>query len=93
MAETEKNLERKLNSRIKDLGGWSIKLFPIHVAGLPDRLCLLPGGKLFFAEVKGTHMKPRKIQVVIGNRIRALGFRVEVIDSTEKLDQVLNGIT
>lgn len=87
--EKEKNLESRLRDRIKQLGGWSIKLLSLHISGLPDRLCLLPGGKLFFAEIKTTNKKPRKIQLVVHNKLRDLGFKVYVIDSTEKIKEAL----
>lgn len=87
--EKEKNLESRLRDRIKQLGGWSIKLLSLHISGLPDRLCLLPGGKLFFAEIKTTNKKPRKIQLVVHNKLRDLGFKVYVLDSTEKINQAL----
>lgn len=87
--EKEKNLESRLRDRVKQLGGWSIKLLSLHISGLPDRLCLLPGGKLFFAEIKTTNKKPRKIQLVVHNKLRDLGFKVYVIDSTEKIKEAL----
>ena len=88
--ESEKKLERKLNQDIKNLGGLSIKLLSSQVTGLPDRLCLLPGGRLFFVEVKTTGKKPNKIQDFVHRQFRALGFVVAVIDTTEKLNNLLN---
>ena len=85
----EKELERKLAAEVKSAGGWSIKLLATHVTGLPDRLCLLPGGRAIFVEVKSTGEKPRKIQIHIHKKIRALGFRVEVIDKLEQIQDIL----
>ena len=87
--EKEKTLEKKLVAEVKKRNGWAIKLLAGLVSGLPDRLCLLPGGRLFFAEIKGTGLKPTKIQKFVQDKIRDLGFRVEVVDSTEKLNQIL----
>ena len=78
---SEKTLERKLVKEIQRLGGWSIKVLSVHVSGLPDRICLLPGGFVFFAEIKTTGRKPTKIQLYVHKRIRDLGFQVEVVDS------------
>ena len=89
MIEREKALEKKLTNEVKKRGGWAVKLLSSLVSGLPDRLCLLPGGRLFFAEVKGTGLKPTKIQKFVHDKIRGLGFRVEVVDSTEKINQIL----
>jgi len=90
MLESEKLLERKLNLGVKKLGGWSIKLLTTHVIGLPDRMILLPGGRIFFAEIKTTHKKPAYIQHVVHNKFRALGFKVYVLDSTEDITQLLD---
>lgn len=88
MIESEKVLERKLSKKIEQLGGWSIKLLSTHVTGLPDRLCLLPGGKVLFVEVKTTGKKPRKIQIKIHEKLRGLGFEVLVIDNSEQIKRL-----
>lgn len=87
--ESEKLLERKLSVAVQKLGGISIKLVATYLVGLPDRLCLLPEGRMFFAEIKTTGEKPRKIQTIVHNKLRALGFLVVVIDSTEALNQLI----
>ena len=89
MIESEKTLERKLNEHVKKLGGWSLKLWPKYVSGLPDRLCLLPGGRVFFAEIKTTGEKPTKSQNEIHKKLRALGFVVYVIDKSEQINEVI----
>lgn len=88
--EREKYLEKKLASEVRKKGGWSIKILSTHISGLPDRLCMLPGGELFFAEIKTTGEKPRRIQLHIHKKIRALGFRVEVIDRSKQIIEILN---
>jgi len=87
--EKEKILEKKLSMEIEKLGGWSLKLLSTHVTGLPDRMCLLPGGRVFFAEVKTTKEKPKRIQIWVHDKIRALGFRVEIIDQSEKIKELI----
>lgn len=81
--ESEKVIERKLVELVKANGGMCIKLLCDQLIGLPDRLCLFPNHKIVFVEVKTTGQKPRRIQAYIHNKLRALGFRVEVIDSIE----------
>jgi len=88
--DSEKLLERKLRQKIDLLGGWSIKLLATHVTGLPDRLCLFPGGNLIFVELKTTGQKTRKIQDKVHNRLRSMGFRVEVVDSSEGIEKVIH---
>ena len=87
--ESEKLLERKLTKWIKNLGGLCIKLLATHFTGLPDRMILLPEGKIFFCEVKTTGKKPTAIQRRVHDTIRALGFRVHVVDCSEDLELMI----
>lgn len=90
LIESEKLLDKKLKAAVERQGGLSIKLVTLHFTGLPDRLCLLPNGRLFFAEIKTTGKKPKKVQTVVHNRLKSLGFRVEVIDNSEQIHQIIN---
>lgn len=87
--EGEKKLDKSLKNLVEiQLKGWCIKLLAIHISGLPDRLCLLPGGIIFFAEIKTTNKKPRKIQYWVHAKLRQLGFSVYVIDCTENINNI-----
>lgn len=88
--ESEKLLERKLVKEMKALGGLCLKLPALHHTGLPDRMCLIPGGRMFFAEIKTTKAKPRKIQLLVHDQLRKLGFRVEVVDTTEQIKKLIS---
>ena len=59
------------------------------MAGLPDRMCLLPGGIIFFAEIKTTGKKLRALQEVFKKQLEGLGFHYYVIDTTDKLLEML----
>lgn len=84
--ESEKKLERLLKRLVEeDLGGICVKLSAEFLNGIPDRLCILPGGRVFFVEVKTTGKKPRAIQLWWHERLRSLGFRVYVLDAQEQL--------
>jgi len=92
MIESEKTLERKLCRKVKDLGGWPIKISSQFIKGLPDRLILMPGGFIYFVELKTTKQKPRKIQVFVHNKLMSLGFTVTIIDSSISLEAFLTDI-
>ena len=81
--DSEKLVERTLVNEVRARGGLCIKLLSQHFIGLPDRICLFPGGVIAFVELKTTGAKPRKIQTFVHDKIRSLGFRVEVIDSVQ----------
>ena len=87
--DSEKLIEAKLGKAIKDMGGWSIKLLSTFIKGLPDRMCLLPTGIIFFVEVKSTGKKPTISQKIIHKKLRSLGFNVYVIDSLSMLDGLI----
>lgn len=90
--ESEKTIERKLVEKMKACGGLCIKLLTYQFIGLPDRMCLFPNGKVVFVELKTTGEKPKKIQLSVHNKLRALGFRVEVIDTTEGVMNLVNEV-
>lgn len=79
MKETE--VEKVLRLEVKDLGGWAIKFLP-SVRGLPDRIILLPGGKILFVETKSPTGTVKPHQSVVHNRLRRLGFTVLVLSTT-----------
>ena len=90
--DSEKVVERKLVELVKINNGMCIKLLCDQLIGLPDRLCLFPNHKIAFVETKTTGQKPRRIQAYMHKKLRALGFRVEVIDSVEGVEQFINSI-
>ena len=89
VSASEKVLEAELRERCKALGWMCIKLTSQYQRGLPDRLILMPGGRVCFAEIKTTGKKPTALQRVTHERLRALGYRVEVVDTTESLDNLI----
>lgn len=90
--DSEKLVERKLVELVKLNGGMCIKLLCDQLIGLPDRLCLFPGHKLVFVELKTTGQKPKRIQAFMHNKLRALGFRVEVIDTVEGVNKFIESM-
>ncbi len=91
--DSEKIVERKLVELVKINNGMCIKLLCDQLIGLPDRMCLFPKHKIAFVELKTTGQKPRRIQTFMHNKLRALGFRVEVIDTVEGVINFVEDIT
>lgn len=90
--DSEKVAERKLVELVKINGGMCIKLLCDQLIGLPDRMCLFPGHKIVFVELKTTGQKPKRIQTYMHNKLRTLGFRVEVIDTVESVVNFIDDI-
>ena len=52
MTPLEKEIEKKLGDIVKKHGGKCLKWVCPGWRGVPDRIILLPGGKVIFAELK-----------------------------------------
>ena len=48
----EKTIEQKFVMEVKRVGGLAVKFTSPGFDGVPDRIALLPGGKMAFVEVK-----------------------------------------
>lgn len=90
--DSEKIIEHRLVELVKANGGMCIKLLCDQFTGLPDRMCLFPCHKIVFVELKTTGRKPKRIQTYVHNKLRALGFRVEVIDTIKGVEQFINSV-
>ena len=88
----EKELERKLAQAVKTLGGICPKFTSPGFDGMPDRLVLLPGGRLAFVEVKRAGQQPRALQLSRHGMLRRLGFQVHVLDDIWQIGAILNAI-
>jgi hypothetical protein len=85
----ETKIEARLRVGIERLGGLCLKFPAIFFAGIPDRLCLLPGGRVFFVETKAPGLTLRPRQAFVKRQLEALGFNVYVVNSEELVDGLL----
>lgn len=76
----EKQLEKRFRLAVRSRGGLCLKLTTPGFTGIPDRLNLLPGGRLFFAEFKYGGNKLSMRQEAVIRVLRGLGFEVWVVD-------------
>lgn len=87
----ERNLEYKLRDKVKALGGLALKLIASGFTGLPDRLILMPGARIFFVELKnGNKGTLSARQIVVHKLLERLGFKVWIIKDEETLQEFLN---
>jgi hypothetical protein len=89
MATVEKRLEAKLKREVKKLDGEALKISSMFYTGLPDRIVLMPGGKLYWVELKSTGKKPTPRQLLVHRLLRGLGFKVYVIDNDGLLTELI----
>jgi hypothetical protein len=59
---------------------------------MPDRIVLMPGGRIGFVEVKAPGQKPRKLQIRRHIRLRNLGFLVFVLDDPKEIPDIITAI-
>jgi len=88
----EKQVEQKLVKAVKAMGGICPKFISPGTDGMPDRIMLLPNGKIRFVEVKAPGKKPRQLQVVRHEQLEALGFPVSVLDSPEQIPEIIREV-
>ena len=84
----ESQIENYLVERAKALGGECRKLRWIGRNGAPDRIVML-NGQVIFIELKAPGEKAKPHQVREHERMRRMCQRVEVVDSCERVDEVL----
>ena len=89
----EKTIESYLRRRVRDTGGLALKFICPGWTGVPDRIILMPGGRVYFAETKDTGKKPKPRQKYVHGRLRELGFLVFVPDSKDAVDDMVITIT
>jgi len=88
----EKYIESKLRDKVKQRGGRAVKFVSPGYNGMPDRILLLPGGRIAFAEVKAPGKKPTPLQEKRARELRELGFTVYVVDSVEAVQQLVGEV-
>lgn len=88
----EREIEEKLRIESQKRGGLAMKFVSPGLVGVPDRIVVLPQGRIGFVELKAPGEKPRKIQVRRMEQLRKLGFLVYVLDYKEKIGEILDDI-
>ncbi len=85
----ESQIEKKLKDRVEAIGGKCMKFVSPGMCGVPDRICLFPGGQVVFVETKvpGGRLKP--LQRKRHQELQELGFKVLVIDSEKQIEEVM----
>ena len=88
----EKQIEQSLVTAVREAGGWCPKFISPGLNAMPDRIVLMPGGRIGFVEVKAPGQKPRKLQIRRHVRLRHLGFPVFVLDDPEQIPGIIKAV-
>lgn len=75
MIKLEKDIEQKLRKMVEKHGGLCLKWVCPGWTGVPDRIVLLPGGRIIFVETKRPKGgKVSKMQQWWGVKLSSMGF-------------------
>ena len=88
----EKEIEAALVKAAKKRNGLALKFVSPGLCGVPDRLVLLPDGKLGFIELKAPGKKLSLLQEMTKRQLEALGFLVFCLDNKEEIEVMLDAI-
>ena len=89
----EKTIEEYLVKAVRLMGGLAPKFVSPGLDGVPDRLLLLPDGRMAFAELKAPGKQLRPLQIRRKRQLETLGFRVFVIDNTDQIGGILDELS
>lgn len=84
----ERRIEQRLVQRARAAGGLAIKWVAPAFSGVPDRIVFLPGGRIFFVELKAPGKTTTALQDRVIGILRGLGAEVHVVDSMEGVEEL-----
>lgn len=92
----ERDIEKWLRRQVESMGGLAFKFTSPGNDGVPDRLAVLPGGRIYFIELKTDRGRLSPLQVWQQDRLRQLGVNVAVIrgmdEAVEFIEEVRDAI-
>jgi Holliday junction resolvase len=88
----ERDIEKYLRDEIRKVGGRAYKFVSPGNNGVPDRIIFLPGARVVFVETKAPGKAPTTLQAAQIAKIKAFGFRVYIVDSKDKVDELVREV-
>lgn len=85
----ERDIEAYLVDGCRRIGALCYKWTSPGRVGVPDRICIFPGGQIVFVELKAPGKKPTRPQLREHARLREYRQKVVVVDSIESVDELL----
>lgn len=88
----EREIEKYLVRRVKEIGGIAYKFVSPGNAGVPDRLVCLPDGRVVFVELKSSDGRLTALQAKQIKRLEKLNQKVYVLYSREAVDRFISEV-
>lgn len=92
MGSKENRVEQRLIDGVKALGGSTFKFVSPGLAGVPDRIVILPGGIVHFVELKAPGGKPSRIQLRRISQFRKLDVTALVLTGIDEVEHYLDNL-
>lgn len=88
----EKNIEEWLTKQVEGMGGMALKFVSPGSPGVPDRICIFPGGKIYFVELKKESGRMSDIQKWQRARFEGMGCRFYVVHGMKEAKEFVRGL-
>lgn len=88
----ERDVETRLRQGVHRLGGKAYKFTSPGNTGVPDREVILPGGRIFFVELKTERGRTSPVQQAQIRALRKLGCEVRVLYGMQDVENFLQEI-
>ena len=92
MGSKENRVEQRLIDGVKALCGRTFKFVSPGLAGVPDRIVILPGGNVHFVELKAPGGKPSELQLRRIAQLRRLDVTALVLTGTDEVEHYLDNL-
>lgn len=90
----ESAIEARLRKEVERAGGRCLKFVSPGHTGVPDRIILMPGRRVYFAETKAPGKHERARQEYVQRKLSELGFKTYAsVDSLDKIANLIKEIT
>jgi hypothetical protein len=86
-------IERRLTQAVRKAGGVAYKFVSPGHSGVPDRLIILPSGRVIFVELKTETGKLSKLQIATQALMRKMGVDVRTLYGADQVDRFVEEVT
>lgn len=87
----ERDVEQRLVRLVERAGGLCLKWTSPGTVGVPDRIVIMPGGRVYFVELKRPGGRPRPSQLAFHRRLAKRGIQVHVVDDADAFMRGIGG--
>lgn len=87
----ERDIEKYLNRKVKEIGGLSLKFTSPGQAGVPDRI-VIHQGRIYMVELKTVQGRVSALQMSVIRKLKKHGIDVLIIRSKQEVDDFVSNL-